>query len=81
MTPGKLEGVPGGLGDLTHERENGTKAGAADGHLFSRRLKTMTGTDLEIIPPERAEIAGADAERMPSLNTTAKKDGELVDGL
>ena len=38
----------------------------------------MTGTDLEIIPPARSEIAGADAERMPTLHTTARKDSELL---
>ena len=38
----------------------------------------MTGTDLEIIPPVRSEIAGADAERMPTLHTTARKDSELL---
>ena len=34
--------------------------------------KAMTGTELEIIPPERSEIAGSDAERQPSLQTTAR---------
>ena len=38
----------------------------------------MTGTELEIIPPERSEIAGSDAERQPSLQTTARTDLELL---
>lgn len=38
----------------------------------------MTGTDLQIIKPRRADIAGADAEWLPMLHTTAKKDNELV---
>jgi integrase/recombinase XerD len=38
----------------------------------------MTGTDLQIIRPKRNEIAGADAERLPTLHTTARKDNELV---
>lgn len=38
----------------------------------------MTGTDLRIIRPKRADIAGADAERRPTLHTTAKKDDELI---
>lgn len=38
----------------------------------------MTGTDLQIIRPKRAEIAGGDAERLPTLHTTARKDNELV---
>ena len=38
----------------------------------------MTGTELEIIPPERSEIAGSDAERGPSLQTTARTDLELL---
>jgi integrase/recombinase XerD len=38
----------------------------------------MTGTDLQIIRPKRSEIAGGDAERLPTLHTTAKKDNELV---
>ncbi|MBS0240363.1 MAG: tyrosine-type recombinase/integrase [Proteobacteria bacterium] len=38
----------------------------------------MTGADLQIIKPKRVEIAGADAERLPTLHTTAKKDGELI---
>ena len=36
------------------------------------------GTDLEIIPPARSEIMGADAERLPTLHTTAKSDADLV---
>ena len=36
------------------------------------------GTDLEIIPPARSEILGADAERLPTLQTTAKSDADLV---
>jgi integrase/recombinase XerD len=38
----------------------------------------MTGTDLQIIRPKRVEIAGSDAERLPTLHTTARKDNELV---
>ena len=38
----------------------------------------MVGTDLQIIKPKRAEIAGGDAERLPTLHTTAKKDNELI---
>ena len=38
----------------------------------------MTGTELEIIPPERSQIAGSDAERQPSLQTTARTDLELL---
>jgi len=30
----------------------------------------MTGTDLQIIKPKCSEIAGADAERLPTLHTT-----------
>ena len=41
----------------------------------------MTGTELEIIPPERSEIAGSDAERLPSLQTTARTDLEAARGL
>jgi integrase/recombinase XerD len=37
------------------------------------------GTDLEIIPPERSQIAGAEAERLPTLHTTAKTDLELLE--
>jgi len=36
------------------------------------------GTELEIIPPARSEIAGADAERLPTLHTTAKSDADLI---
>ena len=38
----------------------------------------MTGTELEIVPPARSEIIGADAERLPTLHTTAKSDADLV---
>jgi hypothetical protein len=38
------------------------------------------GTDLEIIPPPSSVIAGADAERMPSLHTNARTDHELLSG-
>lgn len=38
----------------------------------------MTGTDLQIIKPRRTEISGGDAERLPTLHTTAKKDNELI---
>jgi Phage integrase, N-terminal SAM-like domain len=37
-----------------------------------------TGTDLEIIPPASREIAGADAERLPSVHTNAETDLELL---
>jgi site-specific recombinase XerD len=37
-----------------------------------------TGTELEIIPPQRTEIAGSDAERLPTLHTTAKTDDDLI---
>jgi integrase/recombinase XerD len=36
------------------------------------------GTDLEIIPPSNPVIAGADAERLPSLQTNARSDRELL---
>lgn len=36
------------------------------------------GTELQIIEPERAEIAGSDAERLPTVHTTAKRDDELI---
>ena len=75
---GDMREPSGGLGDLTHERNNGTKARGDDGHFLAGRLKTMTGTDLEIIPPARSEIAGADAERLPTLHTKAKSDADLV---
>jgi site-specific recombinase XerD len=38
----------------------------------------MTGTDLQIIRPERTEIAGGDAERLPTIHTTARNDGDLI---
>ena len=38
----------------------------------------MTGTNLEIIPPASREIAGADAERLPSLHTNAQTDLDLL---
>jgi site-specific recombinase XerD len=38
----------------------------------------MIGTDLEIIQPARSEIAGGDAERMPSLHTSADTDLDLL---
>ncbi len=38
----------------------------------------MTGTDLQIIRPASREIAGADAERLPSLHTTANTDRDLL---
>ncbi|AGK58324.1 hypothetical protein HYPDE_33258 [Hyphomicrobium denitrificans 1NES1] len=34
----------------------------------------MVGTDLQIIHPQRAEIAGADAERLPPIHTDAHND-------
>jgi integrase/recombinase XerD len=37
------------------------------------------GTDLEIIPPERSQIAGAEAERLPTLHTAASTDRELLE--
>jgi integrase/recombinase XerD len=37
-----------------------------------------TGTDLEVIPPASPVIAGADAERRPSLHTNAQTDLELL---
>ena len=36
------------------------------------------GTDLEIIQPASPAIAGADAERLPSLHTNATSDHELL---
>src|SRR5690242_16700820 len=39
----------------------------------------MIGTGLQIIPPERTEIAGADAERLPTVRTSAKRDDELIE--
>jgi len=38
----------------------------------------MTGTDLEIIPPTRHQIAGADAERVAQPRTNARTDLELL---
>lgn len=38
----------------------------------------MTGTALQIIRPKRTDIVGGDAERLPTLHTTAKKDNELM---
>lgn len=38
----------------------------------------MMGTDLQIILPLRSEIAGGDAERMPSLHTSADSDLDLL---
>ena len=38
----------------------------------------MAGTELEIIPPERREIVGAAAERLPSVHTNASTDHELL---
>ncbi|MEQ1716433.1 MAG: hypothetical protein ABL907_10685 [Hyphomicrobium sp.] len=38
----------------------------------------MTGTDLEIIPPPHAQIAGDTAERLAVLRTNAKSDYELL---
>ena len=38
----------------------------------------MTGTELQIIHPENSEIAGGDAERLPTVHTTAKRDDELI---
>jgi site-specific recombinase XerD len=38
----------------------------------------MTGTELEIILPDHAEILGADAERLPSVHTNARTDLELL---
>ena len=32
----------------------------------------MTGTELEIIPPLRSDIAGSDAEMQPMLHTIAR---------
>ena len=39
----------------------------------------MIGTDLEIQTPDRAEIAGADAVRLPTLRTTAETDLDLIE--
>ena len=39
----------------------------------------MIGTDLEIQAPDRTEIAGADAVRLPTLRTTADNDLDLVE--
>ncbi len=39
----------------------------------------MTGTELEIIPPLRSDIAGSDAEMQPMLHTIARSDDELVE--
>jgi hypothetical protein len=36
------------------------------------------GTDLEILPPARREIAGADAERLPAVRTNAQTDLEFA---
>ena len=36
------------------------------------------GTDLAIIPPANPAIAGADAERLPTLHTNATTDHELL---
>jgi len=38
----------------------------------------MIGTELQIVEPERSEIAGADAERLPTIHTTARRDDELL---
>lgn len=38
----------------------------------------MIGTELQIIQPERSEIVGSDAERLPTIHTTARRDDELV---
>jgi site-specific recombinase XerD len=39
----------------------------------------MVGTELQMIPPERVEIAGADAERRSTMRTTARRDDELIE--
>lgn len=36
------------------------------------------GTELEIIPPPRSEIAGGDAQRLPTIHTTASNDLDLI---
>jgi integrase/recombinase XerD len=41
--------------------------------------RTVIGTDLEIQTPDRAEIAGADAVRLPTLRTTAATDLDLIE--
>jgi hypothetical protein len=38
----------------------------------------MTGTELEIIPPLHAEIAGSTAERRPDVYTDATTDLDLL---
>ena len=38
----------------------------------------MTGTELEIIPPAHAEIAGSTAERLPAVHTNATTDLDLL---
>jgi len=38
----------------------------------------MTGTELQIIPPLNAEIAGSTAERLPEVRTTATTDLDLL---
>ena len=38
----------------------------------------MTGTELEIIPPLRTEIAGSAAERLPEVHTNASTDLDLL---
>jgi hypothetical protein len=44
----------------------------------TKRVPLATGTDLEIIPPASRVIAGADAERRPSVHTNAQTDLELL---
>lgn len=39
----------------------------------------MIGTELRIIPPERSEIAGANAERLPTVSTSADRDDDLIE--
>jgi integrase/recombinase XerD len=38
----------------------------------------MSGTELEIIPPAQAEIAGSTAERLPEVHTNATTDLDLI---
>jgi integrase/recombinase XerD len=38
----------------------------------------MTGTELEVIPPLRAEITGSTAERLPEVHTNATTDLDLL---
>jgi hypothetical protein len=78
VSTGESRENSGGLGGLSHERDNETKARGADGRFLSTRLKAMTGTDLEIVQPARTEIAGGDAERRPSLYTTADNDLDML---